>query len=166
MPVNNMEVFNTYYRSEIGPIEIVGTEEGIISVSFIEHPGSPIIDVPECIRQCVSQLDQYFLGKRLEFDLRLLMHGTDFQKKVWEALFTIPYGQTRSYGEIAKMTGRNKAFRAVGNANNKNKIAIIIPCHRVIGSNGKLIGYAAGLWRKQWLLEHEKRVMLKKGISS
>lgn len=159
MLVNNMGVFNTYYRSEIGPIEIVGAEEGIVSVSFTEHPRPPIIDIPECIKQCVSQLDQYFLGKRREFDLRLLLHGTDFQKKVWEALLEIPYGQTRSYGEIAKMIGRNKAYRAVGSANNKNRIAIIIPCHRVIGGNGKLIGYAAGLWRKQWLLSHEKRYL-------
>ena len=149
--------FKTYYRTEIGAIEILGTAEGVISVNFAEKADLSINEVPECMKQCVSQLDQYFLGKRTAFDLPLLIRGTDFQKKVWDALLTIPYGNTQSYREIAVRIGHENAFRAVGNANNKNRFAIIIPCHRVIGTNGDLTGYASGIWRKQWLLAHEKR---------
>lgn len=151
------DYFKTYYMTEIGAIEILGTEEGVISVRFTEKPDLLIDDIPECMKKCVFQLDQYFLGKRTAFDLHLLIRGTDFQKKVWDALLAVPYGTTQSYREIAIRIGHKNAFRAVGNANNKNRIAIIIPCHRVIGANGDLTGYASGIWRKQWLLTHEKR---------
>lgn len=151
------EVFRTYYMSEIGAIEIAGSREKITSVGFAEKPGPFTDDIPECMKQCTRQLDEYFQGKRKEFRLPLLIRGTEFQKKVWAALLAIPYGVTRSYGDIAKNIGQIKAYRAVGGANNKNKIAIIIPCHRVIGSSGDLTGYASGIWRKKWLLEHEKR---------
>lgn len=104
-----------------------------------------------------NELEEYFDGKRKEFDLPLKQEGTEFQKKVWNALSKIPYGETRTYKEIAKMIGNEKASRAVGMANNKNNIPIIIPCHRVIGSNGKLVGYALGLDMKQYLLDLESK---------
>jgi len=107
------------------------------------------------IKETAKQLDEYFNGKRRVFDLPLVLHGTDFQLKVWEALKTIPYGETRSYGEIAAITKNPKACRAVGMANNRNPIAVIIPCHRVIGKDGSMTGYAGGLELKRRLLEME-----------
>jgi methylated-DNA-[protein]-cysteine S-methyltransferase len=104
-------------------------------------------------------LEEYFKGTRREFDLKLRIEGTDFQRRVWDSLCGIPYGCTASYGEIAAIIGNPKASRAVGNANNRNRIPIIIPCHRVVGCNGKLTGYAGGLWRKEWLLSHEKKFL-------
>ena len=109
------------------------------------------------ISSAKRQLDEYFQGKRKSFDLPLAPSGTQFQQKVWNALCTIPYGETRSYKEIAAQIQNPKGCRAVGMANNRNPIMIIIPCHRVIGSNGSLVGYAGGLDIKQWLLAHEKR---------
>jgi methylated-DNA-[protein]-cysteine S-methyltransferase len=107
---------------------------------------------------CIEQLIQYFNGERRQFDLPLHQPGTPFQQEVWNHLLTIPFGKTISYLDLAKMTGDSKATRAVANANGKNNIAIIIPCHRVIGSNRELTGYAGGLWRKKWLLEHEAKI--------
>ncbi len=137
-------------------IELVGTPEAIWSVNFIDEPGKGIFEIPGFFKPYVKQLDEYFNGKRRDFSLPLHIQGTKFQKKVWEALLDIPYGTTQSYAGIAEKIGHQNAFRAVGNANNKNKIAIIVPCHRVIGSDGGLTGYACGLWRKEWLLAHEK----------
>jgi methylated-DNA-[protein]-cysteine S-methyltransferase len=151
------KLYKTYYSSDVGILEITGSEAGILSVGFVDGDTTNQDDVPECLKECVRQLDEYFNCKRKEFDLKLLTHGTDFQIKVWKELLTVPCGKTATYGEIAERTGNTKASRAVGNANNKNRIAILIPCHRIIGSNGKLTGYAGGLWRKEWLLEHEKR---------
>jgi methylated-DNA-[protein]-cysteine S-methyltransferase len=107
------------------------------------------------IKKTANQLDEYFSKKRKKFDIPIELDGTDFQKKVWEALQNIPYGETRSYGEIASVTGNSKASRAVGMANNRNPIAIIVPCHRVIGHDGSLTGYAGGLELKQALLDLE-----------
>ena len=152
--------YRTYYSSELGPIEITGTENGIISVDFVDEPYDCSNDIPECLVPCINQLDEYFRGKRKNFSLSLQLQGPDFEIKVWRALLGIPYGKTQSYGEVAKKIGHPKAYRAVGNANRKNSIAVIIPCHRVIGSNGALTGYASGLWRKKWLLEHEKKHLL------
>jgi len=112
------------------------------------------------IKKTAGQLDEYFNGKRKVFDLHLALHGTDFQIKVWNALRTIPYGETISYGQLAAMTGNPKACRAVGMANNRNPVPVIVPCHRVIGSNGSLTGYAGGLELKQNLLELERLTML------
>ena len=152
-------IYKTYYSSPLGPVKITGTEKGILSVHFVDQTmGSPDA-TPGCLMQCIQQLDEYFKGKRKTFALTLQIQGPDFDKKVWSALLDIPYGTTVSYGEIAERIGRPKAYRAVGNANRKNNIGIIIPCHRVIGSNGKLTGYADGLWRKKWLLEHEKKML-------
>lgn len=107
---------------------------------------------------CAEQLIQYFNGQRRIFELPIHQEGTKFQQDVWNELTTIPFGKTISYLELARRTGDTKASRAVANANGKNKIAIIVPCHRVIGSNHELIGYAGGLWRKKWLLEHEAKI--------
>jgi methylated-DNA-[protein]-cysteine S-methyltransferase len=151
--------YTAYYSSEIGTIEIVGTGQGILSVGFVEEPDSAIPDFHQCLEPCIHQLDEYFHGKLQIFTLPLLLLGTSFQKKVWNALIDIPYGTTQSYAEIAGKIDNQNAFRAVGNANNKNNIAIIIPCHRVIGSDGSLTGYADGIWRKEWLLEHESKYL-------
>ena len=114
--------------------------------------------MPPLLINCIEQLIQYFNGQRRIFELPLNQSGTDFQQGVWSTLTQIPFGKTISYLELARKTGDTKATRAVANANGKNKIAIIIPCHRVIGSNKELIGYAGGLWRKKWLLEHEAKI--------
>ena len=151
------EQHKAYYSSAIGMIEIVGTTKGILSVNFVQEADTGIAEVNNCLAPCLTQFDEYFQGKRKKFSLPLQIQGTVFQKKVWEALLDIPYGTTQSYAGIAQKIGHEKAFRAVGNANNKNRIAVIIPCHRVIGSDGSLTGYATGIWRKEWLLEHEKK---------
>lgn len=148
-------IFKAYYNSPIGYIQILGTEHSIISLDFIDEIKNNE-KRNDLLNTCITELDEYFNRKRQSFSLNLLLDGTDFQKKVWNALINIPYGKTVSYKDIAKAIGNEKSVRAVGNANNKNKIAIIIPCHRVIGSNGSLIGYAGGLWRKEWLINHEK----------
>jgi methylated-DNA-[protein]-cysteine S-methyltransferase len=109
----------------------------------------------EPFEQVVAQLNAYFAGELVDFDVPLAMHGTDFQRRVWEGLLGIPYGETISYGELARRVDRPKASRAVGLANGRNPLAIIVPCHRVIGADGSLTGYGGGLDRKVWLLEHE-----------
>jgi len=151
------EQYTAHYLSQIGMMEILGTKKGIVSLSFIEETGHLLSDVHECLTPCIIQLDEYFRGKRKRFSVPLQIRGTDFERRVWRALVDIPYGETRSYGEIAEKIGHRSAFRAVGNSNRKNRIPIVIPCRRVIGKNGALTGYACGLWRKRWLLEHEKR---------
>ena len=148
-------LFKTYYKSPIGAIEISGTKEGIVSVNFVEGRVRSDATIPRVITACRKQIDEYFRGKRKKFSLNLLLYGTDFQKSVWQQLLKVPHGKTASYGAIAKSIRSPNAFRAVGNANNKNPLAIVVPCHRIIGSNGNLIGYGGGLWRKLWLLEHE-----------
>ncbi|PRR77921.1 Methylated-DNA--protein-cysteine methyltransferase [Clostridium liquoris] len=148
-------IFKAYYNSPIGYIQILGNEHSIISLDFIDEINNDE-KRNDLLNTCITELDEYFKGKRRSFSLNLLLNGTDFQKKVWNALINIPYGKTVSYKDIAKAIGNEKSARAVGNANNKNKIAIIVPCHRVIGSNGLLTGYAGGIWRKEWLINHEK----------
>jgi methylated-DNA-[protein]-cysteine S-methyltransferase len=156
-----MSEFHTLsYISPIGLIKITGNENGIHSVDFTDEQASKDSQSHPVLDECVLQLDEYFKGKRKEFTVKLNPEGTEFQKKVWNKLLEIPFGRTISYMELAKSLGDVKAIRAVGTANGKNKIAIIIPCHRVIGSNGKLTGYAGGLWRKEWLLKHEGILML------
>ena len=151
--------YKTNYRSEIGLIEILGTENAILSVGFVEDKSMDNFEIHPCLEECVEQIDEYFRGERKEFSMNLQLQGTDFQKKVWSQLMKISFGETLSYNDIAASIGNKKAVRAVGNANGKNKIAIIIPCHRVIGSNGRLVGYASGVWRKKWLLLHERKVL-------
>ncbi|MFE6169225.1 methylated-DNA--[protein]-cysteine S-methyltransferase [Viridibacillus arvi] len=147
------------YESPIGVLEIIGTDKAISSIMFSEKDRAVnnIQDkTPIVLENCYDQFDEYFKGDRREFTFPIKYEGTNFQKTVWNALTSIPYGKTVSYTDIAVLIGNEKAIRAVGNANGKNKMSIVIPCHRIIGSNGKLTGYAGGLWRKEWLLQHEK----------
>ena len=143
-----------YQESPIGLLEIRGEDEYITAVYFVEEAKYEVIQSP-AVQQCALQLEEYFSGKRKEFDLTLMPAGTEFQSKVWEQLRHIAFGETISYLTLAKQLGDPECIRAAGTANGKNPVSIIIPCHRVIGSNGKLIGYGGGLWRKKWLLNHE-----------
>ena len=145
-----------YYNTKIGKIGIEENGSAITKIYFINKDvQEEIIEKNETVllKEAIRELNEYFDGKRTSFDLQLELQGTEFQKKVWKALKEIPFGETRSYGEIAKIIGNEKASRAVGMANNKNPIPIIIPCHRVIGANGKLVGYAGGIDVKEKLLE-------------
>lgn len=153
---STMQIYKTYYKSPLGPIEIVSSPTSILALHFVEDmlpgDGEPTF----CVKESLKQLEEYFKGERRNFFLTLQTVGTDFQKAVWRHLEKIPYGETTSYGEIADALGKPAASRAVGSANGKNPIAIIIPCHRVIGRNGSLTGYGGGLWRKRWLIGFEK----------
>lgn len=139
----------------LGPIEIRATAQGLTWIAFSRTPGH--VDNPNAVTaRCARQLEAYFLGELTTFDLPLAPRGTDFQVRVWQALRAIPYGQTRSYREIAVAIGVPSAVRAVGAANGRNPISLVVPCHRVIGSDGRLTGYAGGIGRKHWLLRHEQ----------
>jgi len=148
----NLEV--ACIQSPVGILKISGSEDGIRSILFMDNETEQTL-VPACLQGCVNQLNEYFEGKRKQFNLKLDPKGTEFQLKVWDKLQQIPFGKTISYLDLARMTGRETNTRAVGNANGKNKINIVVPCHRVIGSNGKLTGYGGGLWRKEILLKLE-----------
>ncbi len=143
-----------YYKTAIGLLEIKGTESAVTELKFVEvrraeYECSPYLDL------ALRQIAEYFRGERQVFDLNLSLDGTPFQQSVWEKLLTVEYGSTASYKDIAGAIGNPAAVRAVGMANNRNPVSIIVPCHRIIGSNGKLVGYGGGLWRKEWLLGHE-----------
>lgn len=142
-------------ETPIGHAKIIGDNNGISSVSILDTQGELSSVIPETLLECVTQLKAYFKNDRKTFDLKLNPEGTIFQKKVWNELQTIPFGKTISYLQLSKQLGDVKAIRAVANANGKNPLWIIVPCHRVIGSDGSLTGYAGGLHRKQWLLNHE-----------
>ena len=149
-------IFISYVESHIGTIEIKADEQSILSVQFKDtNKVETSFSENEISKNGKQQLSEYFASERKEFELPLKLSGTDFQNKVWTELQVIPYGKTISYLQLAKNLGDPKCIRAAGTANGKNPFAIVVPCHRVIGSNGDLIGYAGGLWRKQWLLEHE-----------
>ena len=155
------KIYKAYYRSAIGLIEVTGSEKGIASLCFVEQ-GVEENGIPLCLKEGIKQLEEYFKGKRKEFSLKLDIQGTDFQKVVWQELQKIPIGKTVSYLDIAAALGDKNSTRAVGNANGNNKISILIPCHRVIGNNGKLTGYAGGLDRKQWLINFENNGIQKR----
>jgi methylated-DNA-[protein]-cysteine S-methyltransferase len=148
-----------YYDSPLGLIEIRATAEAVTYLEFVEE-AQEAGQAGVMTERAKQQLADYFAGKRREFDLPLAFEGTDFQKLVWQQLLTIPYGQMISYQDLAKEIGKPDAVRAVGAANGQNPIAIIAPCHRVIGSDGHLTGYGGGLWRKEWLLKHEGALLL------
>lgn len=150
-----MEVFHKYIGSPIGVLKISSDMNSLISVSFEEKMGEPSLVQPIILEEAIAQLMEYFKGKRKSFDLKLNPSGTTFQENIWKLVESVAYGETASYLEIAKKSGSVTNTRAVGMANGKNPIPIIIPCHRIIGSNGKLTGYAGGLDRKRWLLKHE-----------
>jgi len=151
--VQNLDT--TFYESPIGWLKIEASEIGIRSIIYVEEQAEIMETENEFIRKCIAQLDEYFAGNRTEFDIPIDPVGTDFQMRVWSELCKIKYGETISYAELAMRVNDKKAVRAVGHANGMNKINIIVPCHRVIGSNRKLVGYGGGLERKEWLLKHE-----------
>ncbi|MFN8358345.1 MAG: methylated-DNA--[protein]-cysteine S-methyltransferase [Candidatus Kapaibacterium sp.] len=143
--------------SPLGNILIIGTESEISCVEFIGDTDAVSSEnPPEIVRRCATELREYFEGTRREFSVPLRQHGTEFQQNVWQQLSSINYGNTISYLDLALSLGDKKLVRAVGTANGKNNIAILVPCHRVIGSDGSLVGYAGELWRKHWLLNHEQ----------
>lgn len=151
-----MNGFDTaYLKSPIGTIEVKYSDKGIVSLYFVDDVELNYTIHP--VNECITQLEQYFNGERESFELDLDLHGTEFQKSVWIELLKIPFGETESYINIAKKLGNAKKLRAVGNANGKNPVSIIVPCHRVVGADGNLVGYGGGLWRKKWLLEHEQK---------
>ncbi|BDW92537.1 MULTISPECIES: methylated-DNA--[protein]-cysteine S-methyltransferase [Flavobacteriaceae] len=147
-----MEV--AYIQTPIGVAELKGDKNGLASVTVLNNK-KPIGTIPTELKEAAEQFQQYFNGNRTVFNLKLNPSGTHFQKKVWNALLEIPFGKTISYLELSKQLGDVKAIRAVASANGKNPLWIVVPCHRVIGTNGDLTGYAGGLHRKKWLLEHE-----------
>jgi methylated-DNA-[protein]-cysteine S-methyltransferase len=154
------DAYTAYYESPIGTIEIVGTEAGVSGLNFVDikeeakarrPKGAP----PKPVADAIAQLDGYFRGDRKTFAVKLDLRGTPFQMKVWDKLLRIEFGKTTTYKALAKAVGRAAATRAVGGANHSNPVSIIVPCHRVVGSDGRLTGYGGGLWRKDWLLRHE-----------
>lgn len=149
-----------YYNSPIGILEIITSDNAVISAMFVDEMKEET-EESQILKEAIKQFDEYFKGTRKDFDIICEIQGTEFRKTVWAALMEIPYGVTMSYKELAIKIGNEKATRAVGNANSKNIISIIIPCHRVIGSDKSLTGYAGGLNRKKWLLEHEKEILRK-----
>ncbi len=149
------ELFTGYYRSPIGVLEITGSANGVSSILFVDDDVEDDLAAPPVLQDCVSQLDEYFTGRRKEFSLTLDLQGTEFQKRVWRELQKIPFGKTVSYLDVAMSVVTRESVRAVGRANGQNPVPIIIPCHRVIGSDGSLTGYGGGLWRKRWLLNFE-----------
>ncbi len=146
---------SAYLHSPVGTLEIKGDENGLASVHFLDSDEKTTTSISKFLQPTIDQLLEYFEGGRTKFNLKLNPEGTPFQKKVWEQLMDIPFAKTVSYLEIANRLGNPKVIRAAASANGKNPIAIIIPCHRVIGSEGSLTGYAGGLHRKKWLLDHE-----------
>lgn len=152
-----------FFSTPIGTLKIVGDHNYIYSINF-SKPNKNEKTTYDTIKECAKQLKEYFEGKRKKFDLKIKLQGTEFQKKVWSELMKIPYGKTVSYSYIAEKIGFPKAARAVGNANNKNKFAIVIPCHRVIAKNGSLSGYASGVSKKKWLINFESLNKQKEGI--
>ena len=141
----------------LGFTKISGDINGIVSVTIVNTKEELSGIIPETLLECVTQLKAYFKEERKTFNLKLNPEGTPFQKKVWKQLERIPYGKTISYLELSKQLGAVKAIRAAASANGKNPLWIIVPCHRVLGSDGSLTGYAGGLHRKQWLLNHESK---------
>lgn len=163
-----MDIKYCTFESEIGRVVLYEKYGGICAVD-LEGKNVPGLrdrlfrdaelqeEETELLLQAVREMKEYFAGRRRTFDLPLYMEGTDFQKRVWNALLQIPYGETRSYGEMAAMIGNRKACRAVGMANNRNPLMILVPCHRVIGADGSLVGYGGGLHIKEWLLALERK---------
>jgi len=156
------EIHVATYESPIGLLEVRGSERGVSAVAFVDtlaNRAAPARDgkgpLPAPLADCLAQLDEYFQGRRRTFSVKLDLGGTAFQNKVWRALMAVRFGKTASYKDIAGTVGNPAATRAVGGANHRNPVSIIVPCHRVVGSDGRLTGYGGGLWRKEWLLRHE-----------
>jgi methylated-DNA-[protein]-cysteine S-methyltransferase len=148
-----------YYDSPIGIIEVTEDEGFITSVYARDEEHKDTLPDSPVLAMAVAQLDEYFAGKRLNFDLPIKQAGSDFQQTVWKQLLKIDFGKTISYGQQSKLMNNPLGIRAIASANGKNNLLIVVPCHRVIGSDGSLTGFGAGVWRKKWLLEHEARVL-------
>ncbi len=158
MKKSETPLFKGYFQSPIGRLSVFSDGYYITSILFPENKPSETPDNPDrIIIDCITQLNEFFQGQRKIFDLPLKPYGTQFQKRVWDKVYEIPFGETASYGDVANILGDSKLSRAVGLANGANPIPIIIPCHRVIGRNGSLTGYAGGLELKKWLLNHEQQ---------
>ena len=159
-----MPVTHTLYHSfPVGILQISGSDEHVEEIKFCgEQPApeqeGPVSSLPSCLHRCVDELHEYFQGERQQFSIPFSQSGTPFQQRVWNELLNIPYGSTISYLELSKRLGDHKAIRAAASTNGKNKLAVIVPCHRVIGTNRDLVGYAGGLPLKKWLLQHEARI--------
>lgn len=158
------ESFTTYYASPVGTLKISGTASYISELLF-DDKNRNVFDklptsreLPPILIQCVEELIEYFSGVRKKFEIPIYQEGTAFQKRVWDELLSIPFGKTISYLELSKRIGDVKSIRAAASSNGRNKLAIIVPCHRVIGSNNELVGYAGGLGNKKWLLQHEAKI--------
>lgn len=154
-----MKIVTGICNSPIGFLVAEATERGVSRISFADEPISHSSPGSEIMDACIAQLGEYFAGTRREFSVPLDLDGTPFRVDVWRALLMIPYGKTSTYGRIAASVGKPKAVRAVGGANHNNPVSIIVPCHRVIGSDGGLTGYGGGLHRKRWLLDHEAKFL-------
>jgi methylated-DNA-[protein]-cysteine S-methyltransferase len=153
-------LYRARYRSPIGDLEIAATEGEVVSVDFVRGKKAKPAKAPAAspaLQAAVRQLDEYFHGRRRVFELMLRLQSSEFDLRVWQALLDVGFGETASYGDIAKTIRRPQAARAVGGANHRNPISIIVPCHRIVGASGALTGYGGGLWRKEWLLAHEKK---------
>lgn len=156
-----MERQTIFFQSPLGQVRVSGSEAGVSIISCVDVPTElPAQEpankpIPTPVTEAVRQLQEYFEGKRQVFDFQMQPEGTDFQQSVWRALLEVPFGKTESYLALSRRMGDEKAIRAVAAANGRNPLWIVVPCHRIIGSDGSLTGYAGGLWRKKWLLEHE-----------
>ncbi|WKN45123.1 methylated-DNA--[protein]-cysteine S-methyltransferase [Tunicatimonas pelagia] len=159
-----MRTFTIVHPSPLGDLLISGNDSFISGVRYadlhqeLEKKAVSTNNAPALLRRCATHLDEYFAGWRRTFGLQFQQEGTLFQQTVWQGLLKIPFGQTNTYADLARQIGNAKSSRAVGLANGKNQIAIIVPCHRIIGTSGNLTGYNGGMWRKKWLLDHEKRI--------
>jgi methylated-DNA-[protein]-cysteine S-methyltransferase len=158
-----MRLSTTSMTSPVGPLRLFATEGALTGIFLANHKGEPQLEATErdehpVLRAARRQLEEYFAGERLAFELPLAPEGTDFQRRVWSALGEIPLGVTWSYARLARHLGREGAARAVGAANGRNPLSIVVPCHRVVGADGTLTGYAGGMSAKRWLLEHEQRL--------
>ena len=151
--------YHTYYQSPVGLLKISGTDQYVYEILFVDKADESISTTPyhPILNQCAEELIEYFNGKRLNFTIPVHQKGTDFQSRVWSELLNIRYGRTISYMDLAKRLGDPNCIRAAASSNGKNQVCIVVPCHRVIGTNQSLTGYAGGLWRKKWLLDLENK---------
>lgn len=152
-----MEIYTHIMPSPVGPLTIRGNDTTINEITFKEGIVTEPVTLPEVFRLCIAELEAYFAGTLETFTFPIEQQGTPFQQSVWQQLIAIPYGHTISYLQLAKRINNPKSIRAVGTTNGKNQLVIVVPCHRVIGSNGSLVGFGGGLWRKKWLLDHEMK---------
>jgi methylated-DNA-[protein]-cysteine S-methyltransferase len=167
MPIDEIDFSRRIFEAPFGVVTVVGSDLGIRFVMFDNdaHP-KPLerlriseTAIHDSVNNAITQLDEYFAGSRRNFDLPLDLHGTEFQVAAWNALAEIPYGHTASYGQQAASIGRPRAVRAIGGANGRNPVAIVLPCHRIVGADGSLTGFGGGIEVKKWLLDHEQTVL-------